>query len=177
MEGMTLGNTLEEKREAYAILSKSSKKWGKVFAVIGAVLALVLGGVILSGTDSILLGLLITAILFVGIPFGYYWYGQIVYYGYLTIKVFLHEHDIDTGEAVGTIAGAAGTSVLVAYIFGGKKAVKTVSFMWLVILLIALAIGIFVGLYYYIKFHKEAIELGFWGDSKFKNMVKGLLNR
>ena len=162
MGKMNLGNTIEEKRATFEFLTKNSKKWGKVFAILGVLFGLFIGSLLLTGTDSILGGLLLGAIMVVAVPISYYWYGKIVYYGYLTIKVFFHERNIGAGA----VAGAVGTSALVSYALGGKKAVKKVGVAWLVILMIALTIGILAGFYYYIKFHMEAKKLGFANTGK-----------
>lgn len=164
MEGMTLGNTVEEKRETYELLTKKSKKWGKVFAVLGVLCALGISGLLLSGTESIFLVVIFAAVLVVAMPVCYFWYGQIVYYGYLAMKIFFVKRNIGVSE----VAGAVGTSVLVSYVLGGKKATKKLGILWLIVLFIALTVGIFAGLYYYVKFRKEAKELGFISDVKIR---------
>lgn len=155
MKSLSLGNTIEEKKETYALLSKKSKKWGKVFAILGEIYAVAIVGMLLSATESIFVSLILSAVILVACPIVYYWYGQIVYYGYLALKVYFARRNIGASE----VAGAVGTAVLVSYIFGGKKATKKLGVMGFVILLIALIIGIFMGLYYYFTFRKEAKEL------------------
>ena len=157
MDKMSLGNTPEEKRETYELLTKTSKKWGKVFAAVGLLMGLFIGGAMMSGSEQVVVGLLVGAIMIVALPLFYYWYGQIVYYGFLATSVFLRGRNLGAGE----IAGAVGTSALISYIVGGKKAVKKLSIAWLIILMIALTVGVLAGFYYYIKFQKEAKELGF----------------
>ena len=156
MEKLSLGNTLEEKKQTYAVLTKKSKKWGKVFAIFGVIMALFFASVLITGAENIIIGLLASLAMFVAAPLGYYWYGQIVFYGYLVMCAFFSEKNID-GAAV---AGAVGTSVLVSYVLGGKKAVKKLGIFWVVILLASLTIGILVGFHYYLRFRKEAKKLG-----------------
>jgi len=156
MSMMSLGNTLEEKREAYALLTEVSKKWGKVWAIIGGGMGLFIGLLLLGGMGNIVGALILAVIMIAALPICYYWYGQILYYGFLVTKIFLKNRNIGAGE----VAGAVGTSVLVSYILGGKKSVKKLSIAWIVILIIALTIGIWAGFYYFIKFRKEAKELG-----------------
>ena len=165
MAKMSLGNTFEEKKATYEVLRKNQKKWGKVFAILGAIFGLFLSGIILSGSESIIGAFFIAIVLLVLAPICYYWYGQIVYYGYLAVRVFFQERNIGAG----TIAGAVGTSVLVSYALGGKKAVKKVGVAWIIVLFKALSIGIFAGLYYYTKFQKEAKELGLISDINIKS--------
>lgn len=155
MKVLSLGNTVEEKKETYALLTKKSKKWGKVFAILGVLMALFIAGALLGSSESIILTLLLSAVMLVALPTCYYWYGQLVYYGYLVLKAYFAQHQIGAAE----VAGAVGTSILVTYLLGGRKATKKLGIIGIVIILIALTIGIFAGLYYYVKFKKEAKEL------------------
>lgn len=155
MKRLSLGNTIEEKKETYALLSKKSKKWGKVFAILGGICAVAIVGMLLSASESIFASLILSAVMLVACPIAYYWYGQIVYYGYLSLRVYFAEKNIGATE----VAGAVGTAVLVSYILGGKKATKKLGVIGLVIILIALIIGVFTGLYYYFTFRKEAKRL------------------
>lgn len=165
MGKMNLGNTLEEKRETYGVLSKKSKKWGKVFAILGIVCGIFFGGMLLGGSESKIVGVLIFSLLTVAAPICYYWYGKVLYYGYLAVKLFFYERNI----GVDAVAGAVGTSVLVSYALGGKGAVKKLGIAWLVVLFIVVSVGIFAGLYYFIKIQKEVKELGFISRSELKS--------
>lgn len=167
MRNLSLGNTLEEKRATYEALKKKSKKWGKVFAVLGAIFGLVMGIIFLTAAESIILGVLTSVVMLVAISIGYYWYGQIVFYGYLVMRAFFSEKNID-GAAV---AGAVGTSFLVSYALGGRGAAKKLGIAWIAILLFSLTIGIIVGFYYYLKFYKEAKELGLKNNIQSPNVI------
>lgn len=158
MEKMSLGNTVEEKKATYEALTAHSKKWGKVVAIVGFICMLALGLMLMSASESILLGVVILLAFAVIGPIFYYWYGQVLYYGYLVIRSFSKQ----TGIGAGDVAAAAGTSFLVSYVLGGRKATKKLGVAWLIILLIAVTIGVYAGLYYWLKFRKEAKKLGFF---------------
>ena len=154
---MTLGNTIEEKRQTYEILKKKCKKLSKIFAVIAAIFGAFLCITVISASENLFLGFLLGAFLLVGMPVGYYLYGHIIYFGYLAISCWFRENNIGSWD----VAGAVGTSFLVSYALGGRKAAKKLGAAWIFILILALIIGIFAGLYYYIKIEKEAKKLGF----------------
>ena len=160
MGRMSLGNTVEEKKATYEALTARAKKWGKFFAVIGVIFGLLVGAILISGSESAFLGVVVTLVMIAILPLFYYWYGQVLYYGYLVVKSFFTERNIGTAD----VAGAVGTSFLVSYVLGGKKAAKKLGIMWLVVLMIALTVGVYAGLYYYVKFRKEARTLGFLQD-------------
>lgn len=167
MINLSLGNTLEEKRQTYEALTAKSKKWGKVFRVIGAIFGAGLGILLLGAFENTFLGVFTALILAVVFSFSYYWYGQIVFYGYLIMMSFFSENNVSGGA----VAGAVGTSFLVSYALGGRKAVKKLGIAWIVILLFALTIGIIVGFYYYLKFRKEAKELELNSKEQSPNII------
>ena len=117
-----------------------------------------LGMILISGSESAILGVMLTLVLVIAVPLFYYWYGQILYYGYIAVRAFFK----GTGIGAGEVATAVGTSFLATYVIGGRKATKKLGFAWLIILMIALTIGVFAGLYYWVKFRKEAKSLGFF---------------
>lgn len=165
MSNLSLGNTLEEKRLTYAALTKTSKKWGKVFGILGIIFGIGIGALLVGSLENVFVGLLLFAIMLIGCPLGYYWYGQIVFYGYLVMRSFFSENKISGAAA----AGAVGTSFLVSYLLGGKKAAKKTGIVWIAILMFSLTIGILVGFYYYIKFYMEAKKLGLKDNEQLPN--------
>ena len=154
---MTLGNTIDEKRMSYELLTQNAKKWGRVFGIVTGSAAAVGLFVISGNTESLILAILIGLAVVVLAPSFYYLYGQVLYYGYLVIKLWFVKNDLDAAD----VAVAAGTSVAISYIIGGKKAAKTTGIIWLIIIGIAVTVGVYAGLYYYIKFYREAKKLGF----------------
>ncbi len=154
---LSLGDTLEEKKQTYDILTEKSLKWGKVFSILGAIMALFFCAILSTSDSPFLAKLFAVVFFFVLLPFVYYWYGQVAYYGFLVTKIFMHERNIGASE----IAGAVGTSVLVSYVIGGKGAVRKLGYLWLITLFVGISVGIITGLRYYRKFNKEAKELGF----------------
>lgn len=163
MTKLSLGETYEEKKSTYEALIQNAEKWGRVCRIVGLVIAIYISLMLLANvTDGFLACLIVAAISIVVTPIFYYWYGQVLYYGFLFVKTFFQKKDIGTAE----VAGAVGTSVLVSYLIGGRKGAKAVGVAWIVILCIAVTIGVYAGLYYFVKFWKEAYDLGIERDFK-----------
>ena len=146
---------VEQKKELYEAMMKKAKKCGKIFAAFGALIGLIMMFAMM-GSGEIIWGLI--GGLFVGAAcaVGYYFYGQILYFGFIKVVKWF----IEKGIGVKEVAGAAGTSLLVSYILGGRKAAKMNLILLFGILLVVAAIGVFIGLFDYIKALREAKALG-----------------
>ena len=157
---MNLGNTVEEKRANFALLDAKAKKWGKVGRIVGWICAIFISLMMLTAqTEGILgfIGVLITcAAMILVLPIFYYYYAQILCYGYIKVM----EWFVAKGIGAGDVAIAAGGSIAISYLLGGRKSAKIAGVMWLVMLFIVISVGIFVGLYYYYITNKEMKELG-----------------
>ena len=150
---MYLGDSLEEKKETYELLTKKARKWGKIFAILGGITGLGMSGIFSQGEGG---GLIIGLISLIGSVIGYYFYGQILFYGYINVSKWFVERGIGGRE----VANAAGTSFLVSFILGGRKAAKINLIMMLCILLAVVTVGVFVGLFNFIKVKREVISEG-----------------
>lgn len=146
---MYLGNTMEEKRDSVNELRRRAKRLGKIFGVCGIFFALVylytaflLEGSIFAKLFMILCG--------IAVPFMLYFYGFILYFGFIAVKSWFVKRDISASD----MASAAGTTLAVSYLLGGKKTVKTSAFVMFLIFGLAFSIGWFVGLYNYLTMRK-----------------------
>lgn len=147
---MYLGETLEEKKESYELLTRKAKKLGIVFGVIGGFIGVFLGFFLMSAmSDNKIIGIFIM----IAAPITYYWMGYLWFYGFMTVKSWFAKLGIGA-------AGAVGHSMAVSYLLGGKKSAKVTGIVWLVAFAIALLIGFYVGLYNFYKIRKEAKSLG-----------------
>ncbi|MBQ8321849.1 MAG: hypothetical protein IJX92_05740 [Clostridia bacterium] len=157
---MNLGSTLEEKKENYDLLDKKAKKWAKVGRIIGAICGVGIGLIMLSaqaeGIIGFIFSLLFAAALVVIMPIFWYHYAQILCYGFIVVKSWFVERGIGASE----VAGAAGTSIAISYMLGGRKSAKIAGVTWLIMLGVVVSVGIFVGLYNYIKVQREMKALG-----------------
>ncbi len=157
MSKMTLGNTIEEKKATYELLTKNSKKWAKVFGIIGLICGMFIGFMMMGNAEPLWAGVIFGLVSIALMPITYYYYGQIYYYGFLVVRLYCAEKGIGGKEVVETVA----TSYLFTFIIGGRGAVKKLNILWFIIAIVAIVVSVYAGLYYYIKFQKEAIELGF----------------
>ena len=157
---MNLGETLEEKRENFALLDAKAKKWGKVGRIVGWICAIFISLMMLTAiTNGILefIGILITcAVMIIVLPIFYYYYAQILCYGYIKVLEWFAKNNIGASD----VAIAAGGSIAISYLLGGRKSAKIAGVMWLILLGIVISVGVFVGLYYYYITNKEMKELG-----------------
>ena len=157
---MNLGNTIEEKRANFALLDAKAKKWGKVGRIVGWICAIFISlGMLTAITNGILefIGILITcAVMIIVLPIFYYYYAQILCYGYIKVREWFAKKGIGAED----VALAAGGSIAISYFLGGRKSAKIAGVMWLVLLFIVISVGVFVGLYYYYLTHKEMKEIG-----------------
>ena len=157
MVKLSLGATEEEKKATYDLLMKKSVKWAKVLSVLFGIAGAGMACLFLSAIEGpFVLRLLIAALALVIAPYVGHWYGQILFYGYLFVGSNLSK----SGITAGAVASAAGASFLTSYLVGGRRAVKTMGILWLVIIGIVVTVGVYAGLYYYVKFQAEAKKLG-----------------
>ena len=148
---MYLGNTLEEKQASMDELCRRAKKIGKIgqFAV-GIPAALLYIYVFCFQYESIpikLFGLLCAVVS----PKLLYYCAFFWYWGFITVKSWFIKYNVSVGE----VASAAGTSVAVSYLWGGKKAAKTSLIIIFFIAGIVLSIGFYVGIFNYFSLKKQ----------------------
>ena len=146
---MYLGSTMEEKRDSVNELYRRSKKLGMVFGIFGIFYGLLLIYMGLSAEASIITKL---TCIFSGIisPFLLYWGGCVLYFGFIAIKSWFVKRDISASD----VASAAGTTLTIAYLLGGKKTAKTSAFLMFLIFGLVVTIGWWVGLYNYFALKK-----------------------
>ena len=142
------------------MLTKTAQKWAKVGKIIGIICAVFIALMMLSAQTEGILGfiflLLFSAALVIFMPIFYYYYAQILCYGFIVVKSWFLERGIGAKE----VAGAAGASIAISYLLGGRKSAKIAGISWLIMLGIVVCVGVFVGLYHYIKVQREVKELG-----------------
>lgn len=153
---MYLGETLEEKRESYELLTRRAKKLGKFFGVLGGFAGLICLCLMLGATDNKITAIIFSLMIIVIAPITYYWVGYLWFYGFMTVKSWFAK----LGIGVVGAASAVGHSMAVSYLLGSKKSVKITGIVWLVALAITLSIGFYVGLYNFFKIRNEAKRLG-----------------
>lgn len=154
---MYLGETLEEKRESYALLTRKAKKLGKVFGTLGGIMGVILGLCLMFAAASNKVTAIIGGIVIMFIAPGiYYWVGYYWFYGFMTVKCWFAKLGIGVTGATAVV----GHSMAVSYLLGGKKTVKVTGIIWLIALAITLMFGFYVGLYNFHKIKKEVQELG-----------------
>lgn len=109
-----------------------------------------------TATDNKITAVIFGIIFMVIMPIFYYWAGYLWFYGFMTVKSWFAK----LGIGVAGTAAAAGNSIAVSYILGGRKTAKLTGIMWLVALAITLAIGFYVGLYSFFKIRAEVKAAG-----------------
>ncbi len=154
---MYLGETLEEKKESYDLLTKRAKKLGIFFGVLGGMAGLVLGIALMSAAEvNRILIILYSCMFIVLTPIMYYWAGYLWYYGFVTVKSWFAKLGIGITGATATV----GNSIAISYLLGGRKTAKLTGIVWLIALMITLGIGFYVGLYNFFKMRAEVKRLG-----------------
>ena len=143
---MYFGDTLEEKKECYELLTHGAKKLGRFFGIIGGIIGLVLGIIVMNMTEGVTGTVFGIAVMIIA-PFSYYWMGYFWYFGFITVKSWF----VKLGIGVSGASMAVGNSLAVSYLLGGKKTAKLTGIIWLIALMITLAIGFYVRLYNYFK--------------------------
>lgn len=154
---MYLGDTLEEKKESYELLTKRAKKLGTFFGVLMGIAGLVLGIALMSSAEgNKVMIVLLSCIIIVLMPVMYYWAGYLWYFGFVTVKSWFAK----LGIGVAGATAAVGHSMAISYLLGGRKSVKITGIIWLIALMITLIIGFWVGLYDFFKIRAEVKKLG-----------------
>lgn len=154
---MNLGETLEEKRESYELLTRRAKKLGKFFGILGGLAGIICGVMLISGAEGQILAIICAIFAIVCAPIMYYWLGYLWFYGFMTVKSWFAK----AGIGVAGAAAVAGHSMAISYLLGGRKSARITGVVWLVAFSITLAIGFYVGVYNYFKIRAEAKKLGF----------------
>ena len=152
---MNFESNVAERKELLEAMMKKAKKCGKIFSVVGILIGLFMMVAMIDGS-GFLSGLLVGLFVGAACAVGYYFYGQILYFGFVKVVKWLIERGIGFKE----VAGASGTSLLVSYILGGRKAAKMNFVMLVGVVLVVATIGILIGLVDYIKALREVKELG-----------------
>lgn len=154
---MYLGETIEEKKESYELLTRRAKKLGKFFAILGGLAGIVIGLCLMfAATDNRITAVIFGIIFIVGTPIIYYWAGYLWFYGFMTVKSWF----VKLGIGVVGASTAVGNSMAISYLLGGKRTAKLTGIVWLIALAITLSIGFYVGLYNFFKIRAEAKSLG-----------------
>lgn len=154
---MCLGETIEEKRESYELLTRRAKKLGKFFAVLGGLAGIVLGLCLMfAKTDNKIAVVIFGFFIMIIAPITYYWAGYLWFYGFITVKSWFAKLGVGVVGATAT----AGNSIAISYLLGGKKTAKLTGIIWLIALGIILSIGFYVGLYNFLKIRAEVKKLG-----------------
>ncbi|MBQ8296052.1 MAG: hypothetical protein IJX87_06445 [Clostridia bacterium] len=153
-----LGDTDDEKKTNYDILNNQAKKWAKIGGILGIVFGVFLSLMLLGNTspDSFLGTLFLCLIMLAGFPVGYYFYAKMLFYGFVVVKVWFINKNITAGK----VATAAGASVLISYVLGGREAVQIVGKMWAALVAIVVIAGIYLGAYNYYIMYKTKKALG-----------------
>lgn len=146
---MYLGNTAEEKRDSVNELFRRGKRVGKFVGILGIFFALLYfyTAFILDGSFFARLVMIFSGI---AVPFVEYFLGLIWYLGYVAIKSWFIKRDVSASD----MAAAAGSTLAVSYILGGRKTAKTSALVMLFIVLLVGCIGMWVGLYQYLTLRK-----------------------
>lgn len=154
---MYLGETIEEKKESYELLTGRAKMLGKLFGIVGGIGGLIVGLCLMfSATDNKVTAVIFGIICIAAMPIFYYWMGYLWFYGFMTVKSWFAK----LGIGVAGATAAAGNSMAISYLLGGKRTAKLTGIIWLVALGITLAIGFYVGVYNFFKIRAEAKQLG-----------------
>lgn len=153
-----LGDTLEQKKESYEILTRRAKKTGNVFKWIGIVMAVCLSLIVIFAAEdmNVFAGLLIALLALVVYPLAFYCVGVILYYAFVTVKSWLAKW----GIGVATTAAVAGESIAIAHLIGGRKSAKRMGIFWLIVICLFMVVGIYAGIFNYFMVRKEAKKLG-----------------
>ena len=153
---MYLGETLEEKKENYELLTRKAKKLGVFFGILGGLAGLIAGIGVMSAAEEKILAFFAGCIFIVFTPIMYYWAGYLWFYGFTTVKSWF----VKLGIGVVGASSAVGSSIAVSYLIGGRKTAKITGIVWLIALAITLSIGFYVGLYNFFKIRTEVKRLG-----------------
>ena len=149
---MNLGSTLDEKKRNYALLMEKAKRFATVFGGIGIVVALLFIASVLSMGEGYIL-ILVSLLA----PFTFYFFGFLWYFGYLTIKSWCVSGKIRSDQ----LANAVVDTSVIAYLVGGRKAVKTSLITMLIILMISVSIGFYIGIYQLVRIYMDAKRHGY----------------
>lgn len=146
------GNNEDEIRENVKIIDVFAKKVAKFFRIAFMIMS-VFEAIILfnvgnfSTVGNFFLAVIFAALALLSSYFVMYGIGYVWGWGFTMIKYWLIKNKIRKRD----IALAAGATVGISYIIGGRRAVKCSLIIMLVILFVSVAIGGYVGLYKYLK--------------------------